>query len=79
MAKAVWGKNRHDGWAEIRREHFERTAADCGISEAGRLIDEVKAMAPDAVERVSQDIPRGFPDQVASAILEGVSATAQNL
>ncbi len=79
MAMAVWGKNRHDKWAEIRREHFEKTAADCGISDPNRVIDEIKAMTPGVVERVSQDIPRGFPDRVASAILEGVSATALKL
>lgn len=79
MAMAVWGKKRHDKWAEIRREHFEKTAADCGIREAGRLIDEIKAMTPGVVARVSQDIPRGFPDSVAGAILEGISATARKL
>ncbi|MCB1915034.1 MAG: HipA domain-containing protein [Rhodocyclaceae bacterium] len=79
MSMAVWGKNRHAKWAEIRREHFEKTAADCGIGNPGPLIDDIKAMTPGIVERVARDLPPTFPDHVAGTILKGVSATARKL
>jgi len=40
MAMAVWGRNRHYRWSEIRRAHFLKTASDCKVPAADQLIDE---------------------------------------
>lgn len=73
MAMAVWGKNRHYKWEEIRRSHFEQTARDCGLGPAvGALIDELLDKAPDAIERVKGEIPKGFPMEIADRTLEGI-------
>lgn len=80
MAMAVWGKNRHYRWAEIRRQHFEHTAKDCGIGADGaQLVDSLCAEAPRAVERVRAQLPARFPPTVSKPILDGVVAAAKAL
>lgn len=61
MAMAVWRKNRHYRWGEMRRAHFEATAADCKLADAGALIDELIARTPQAIEAVQGALPKAFP------------------
>lgn len=80
MAMAVWGKNRHYRWSEIRRKHFQQTAKDCGIGDDGAdVIERLVAAVPSAVDRVYHQLPAAFPKHVASSILEGVIAAAKLL
>jgi serine/threonine-protein kinase HipA len=80
MAMAALGRNRHYRWQEIRRTHWEQTAAQCGIAAAGKaVIDELAERAPAAIARVAAVLPKGFPDRVAQPVLEGLAAAAQQL
>ena len=80
MAMAVSGKNRHYRWNEIRRPHWEETAARCGLgTDVRTLIDGLVAQTPGVIERVRKAIPRGFPARVAEPILKGLAASAKEL
>lgn len=80
MAMAVWGTNRHYKWREIRRSHFEHSAADCGLgSSAQALIDELVERTPEVIRQVSAAIPARFPDTVSASILEGLEQAARRL
>jgi serine/threonine-protein kinase HipA len=79
MAMAVWGRNRHYRCSEIRREHFLKTASDCKVPEAGRIIDELVERTPAAIERTAKELPPGFPAEVADAIFDGLRKAARSL
>jgi serine/threonine-protein kinase HipA len=79
MAMTVWGKNRHYRWSEIRREHFEHTAADCRLLNASDIIDSLVAQTPRAIDSVSRALPRGFPASVAEPIFAGITRAAKTL
>jgi serine/threonine-protein kinase HipA len=80
MAMALTGKNRHYKWCELQRRHFDSTARACGIGVAGKtIVEEVLATTPKVINLVSASLPRNFPDQVASAILNGLGSMADRL
>ncbi len=80
MAMAVWGTNRHYKWHEIRRSHFEHTAAACGMgASVRRLIDDFVERTPDVIHTVGTALPPGFPAAVSTPILDGLAAAAKRL
>lgn len=79
MAMALWGENRHYRWNEIRRHHFLRTAKDCGLAEAPRLLDELLAAVPQAMDLVASELPSDFPESVSEPIFDGVAKACQML
>ncbi len=79
MAMAVWGKNRHYRWAEIRREHFLKTASDCKLPDAAMIIDGLIEAAPSAIDKVGSRLPRGFPLRIADAIFDGLRKAVKTL
>lgn len=79
MAMAVWGKNRHYRWSEIRREHFLKTASDCKLPDAAMIIDGLIEAAPGAIDKVARRLPAKFPLQVADPIFDGLRQAAKML
>ncbi len=80
LAMAVSGKNRHFNLAAIMRRHFNATAARCGWGETAEdIIGELLAKVDDAIESVSKQLPDGFPQDVATAIFEGMRNQAKRL
>jgi serine/threonine-protein kinase HipA len=80
MSMALVGKNRHYRWAELQRRYFESTAKACGIEAAGKeLVENLIAATPGVVSRVAAELPAGFPDEVASSVLNGLERTAQRI
>ena len=80
LAMAVRGKNRHYLLKNIRRRHFNATAAQCGVGEtAESLIGEILAATPAVVASVQKDLPQEFPQHVLDAILEGLMKSAKQL
>ena len=62
------------------RRHFNVTAARSGWGDnAEDIIDELLAKVEDAIEAVAQQLPPGFPEDVASAIFEGLRTQARRL
>lgn len=81
MAMAVTGKNRHYRWDAITAGHWIETARRQGIPEHAtigiirNLIERTEAV----IEQVIRELPRGFPEVIATAILEGLRASAKRL
>jgi serine/threonine-protein kinase HipA len=80
LAMAVSGKNRHYHLASIMRRHFNATAARCGWGEdAEDIIGELLANVDGAIDAVAGQLPQGFPQDVATAIFEGMRTQARRL
>jgi serine/threonine-protein kinase HipA len=77
MAMAVQGKSRHYLWHSILGRHWQETAKRCGLGGSFRsLVAELLDRAPRVVDSVSSRLPKGFPDSVASPILDGLRTSA---
>jgi serine/threonine-protein kinase HipA len=73
LAMAFTGKNRHYEWQKIGLRHIRETARLCGM---GDLIDReitcIITAIPQAVERLSTELPKGFPEDVAESVFSGL-------
>jgi serine/threonine-protein kinase HipA len=55
-------------------------AAQCGVGETAEpLIEDVLAATPAVIASVQKDLPRGFPQYVLDAILQGLATSAERL
>jgi serine/threonine-protein kinase HipA len=55
-------------------------AAQCGVGETAEpLIEDVLAATPAVIASVQKDLPRGFPQCVLDAILQGLATSAERL
>ena len=80
MAMAVEGKSRHYLWDSILYRHWEETARRCGIATSfAALIQELVDSTSQAIETVTARIPKGFPDAIATTILEGLRTASTRL
>ncbi|HMB72746.1 MAG TPA: type II toxin-antitoxin system HipA family toxin [Gammaproteobacteria bacterium] len=80
MAMAAFGKNRHYGWAEIQPRHWLTTAAATGLDATVKEdIAELVGRTPKVIAKVSSMLPQGFPTNVARAVFDGLSLTAERL
>ncbi|MFT3841508.1 MAG: type II toxin-antitoxin system HipA family toxin [Myxococcaceae bacterium] len=79
LAMAVWGKNRHYHWREIKRAHYLKTAHECGLSGAGALIDGLLERVGDAIDEVKKQLHPSFPTQVSKPIFNGLKDAAKRL
>lgn len=80
LAMAVSGKNRHYHLATIMRRHFNATAAKCGWGEnVEDIIGELLSKVDGAIETVAKQLPPGFPEDVATAIFNGMRTQAKRL
>jgi serine/threonine-protein kinase HipA len=80
LAMAVSGKNRHYHLATVMRRHFNATAAKCGWGEnAEDIISELLSKVDGAIKTVAHQLPLGFPEDVATAIFEGMRGQARRL
>lgn len=80
MAMAVEGASRHYRWHAILPRHWHETARRCGVAaEFDSIRGELVARTGAAIEAVSAQLPRTFPDSVAAAIFEGLRKSAARL
>jgi serine/threonine-protein kinase HipA len=75
LALAV-GDNRHYAVYEIRPRHFVQTAAKSGIpaSLVRTIFDELLEAEQAAISKVMNDLPAGFPQNLADSIVGGLRA-----
>ena len=74
---AVDGKNRHYLWHSILGRHWQETARRCGlVRDFNELVTELLDRVSPVVDAVASQLPKEFPDSVASPILEGLRASA---
>jgi serine/threonine-protein kinase HipA len=73
LAMAV-GDKRHYVIDSILPRHFLQTAARCGLPAAlvQGIIDEIGNDADRAIDAALKDLPSGFPEAIASSIVDGV-------
>lgn len=80
MAMAVDGKNRHYLWDSMLYRHWEETARRTGISSVFEtVIQELIDSTTHVIDTVAAVIPKGFPDAVATSILEGLRSASARL
>lgn len=76
LAMAVSGKNRHYAFRDIQRRHFNAMAPRCSYgNDAEPIIERLIAETPGVIERVSAELPEGFPAKVSDRIFEGLRKT----
>ncbi|QIE27690.1 Serine/threonine-protein kinase toxin HipA (plasmid) [Caballeronia sp. SBC1] len=73
LAMAVSGRNRHYAFRDIQRRHFNAMAPRCSYGrDAEPIIQRLIEDTPGVIERVSAELPEGFPARVADRIFEGL-------
>ena len=80
LAMAV-GRQRHYRIDEITPRHFVQTAELCALPKglAQEALAELAAKAPEALARAEAALPPGFPEPIATSIVEGVRRRLQAL
>lgn len=70
-------------WPElvmIPPRHFISTAANVGFSQdAAQLMLDMAAKTKTVITSVASDLPAGFPEQISSAIFNGLSSQAARI
>lgn len=80
MAMAVEGKNRHYLWNSILFRHWEEAARRCGMATVfKKLILELADSTSQVIDDVATRLPKGFPDAVATNIVEGLRGASTRL
>ncbi|EJN08339.1 type II toxin-antitoxin system HipA family toxin [Herbaspirillum sp. YR522] len=80
MAMALQGNSKHYLAHTILRRHFNSTAKVVGFgTDAEPLLTDFISRTPAIVEKVRNDLPEGFSEQVADKVLGGILAAAKAL
>jgi serine/threonine-protein kinase HipA len=81
LAMALRSTNAHYQLETVQARHFVQLAARCRIprDSALRLIEELIAMTPGAVDKAGASLPDGYPMDVFEAITKGLQWSADRL
>lgn len=80
LAMALLGKSKHYHFKDVRRRHFNSTAARCfQRPDAEDMIEQVLERTPAAIDNVASRLPQGFPEKVAQTIFQGLRRSAEQL
>jgi serine/threonine-protein kinase HipA len=80
LAMAVPGERPHYLIKSIQRRHFETLGKRMGLGpDTGRVIDEMVAKVPTAIEAVERGLPKAFPQGLADRVFAGLQKTAHAL
>lgn len=80
MAMAAEGTSRHYHWWQIQRRHFNRMAQRYGYRDGAEpVIEHLVARTPGVIDAVTAELPPGFPADLAKAVFEGLSKSAEAL
>ena len=79
LAMAVRSKSAHWKLNEIHARHWIETARRCGVADMPAILADVVARTPAVIASTEKAPPKGFPPQIADAILAGVRASANRL
>lgn len=74
MAMALYGKNRHYHWDKLQPRHFLSTAEKVGlpVGQVRNLFSEMMARVDTVIDKVGEELPAGFPDDIADSIFKGM-------
>ena len=62
---------------EIRTRHWEELARKIGVPDAFDQMVALVLLVPDALERVAEKVPPGFPQRVFNTVRRGMLAQAE--
>jgi serine/threonine-protein kinase HipA len=80
LAMALRGKNKHYLLTEIKRKHFNETAARTGIGkDAEHLIQEIVERTPTVIDAARNSLPNNFPAEIADSIFTGLEEQAKKI
>ena len=81
MAMSLQGKNRHYHWERMFRRHWLGTAKRCKFpaEEMNHIIDESLDKLDGVIEQVRNLLPKGFPEEIASSIFEGMRTARERM
>ena len=80
LAMSIRGKNKHYLMKDIQRQHFNETAARCGLGDTAEpFIKEILVATPNVIASVEAEMPIGFPQHVLDTVLTGLSDSAKRL
>lgn len=80
VAMAWRSKNPHKHLNDIQRRHFNLVAAKLGVGkDAENIIEELVADTPRVIDKVREQLPKDFPEQVAGRVFEGLNRAAESL
>lgn len=84
LAMAVRGKNAHWKMNDVQRRHWLAVGARYGVVTADgqaveALLDDLVARTPEVIAQVRQALPDGFPQALASSILQGLEQASLRL
>jgi serine/threonine-protein kinase HipA len=74
LAMAVRSKNAHYKLDEIQARHWRQLALKSGVAEAWPAMFDMVDRADAALDKVANNLPATFPQQIADTILAGVRA-----
>ncbi len=77
LAMALRGKNAHYHLNEIHTRHWEALARSSGVPDAFDQMVALVLLLPDALDRVADQLPPGFPQRVSKPIRKGMLAQAE--
>ena len=74
LAMAVLGENKHYRWSTVLPRHWKSTAKKCGFPEDSmeKILQEFSEKSEDVIATVRQQLPSGFPKNLADSILDGI-------
>ncbi|PRX28782.1 serine/threonine-protein kinase HipA [Paraburkholderia sp. BL18I3N2] len=80
LAMGMWSRSKHDAFRDVQRRHFNTMALKCSYgADAEPLIQRLIEQTPGVIERVSAELPEGFPAKVAKRIFKGLKNSAAKL
>lgn len=79
LAMAIRGRNAHWKLADIQPRHWDVIAKLAGLGDAQALRAQLIDAVPSVIARVEAQLPPQFPEQVSSAIFDGMKANASRL
>ena len=74
MATSVAGRNKHYYWDEILKRHWLSTSRTVRFpdGEFDEIVHELLDSMEDVISRVTAQLPAGFPEALAEAVLNGM-------
>lgn len=81
MAMSLRGKNRHYSWERMLHRHWLATAKKCNFpeDEMAGIITKALGEMDQVIEQVESQLPKGFPDDVAAPVFEGMRKAGKRI
>lgn len=81
MAMALKGKNTHYHWDNMQRRYFLETAKaiNYSVETAEMILDEMLDQTDSVIDKVTVELPKGFPCNISQPIFDGLRLARKKL